>query len=68
MKALRELTQRVYVFFIDRRGVSTVEYALILVAVIAIVGLGAGMLETSFDDLFTKLSDQIESQQQKLST
>ena len=36
-------------------GVSAVEYALIVVAVIAIVGLGIGILGEGFKDLFTRL-------------
>ena len=40
----------------DTRGVSTVEYALIVVAVIAIVGGGATMLSGSFGTLFTSLN------------
>jgi len=46
-------------------GVSTVEYALILVAVVAIVGAAAAILEGDFQTLFTTLGDQItESAQQ----
>ena len=47
-------------FVRDRAGVSTVEYALIVVAVIAIVGMGAGMLSGAFGTLFTNLDTQMD--------
>ena len=40
-------------------GVSTVEYALILVAVVAIVGAGAVMLGGEFDTLFQTLDNEL---------
>lgn len=40
-------------------GVSTVEYALILVAVVGIVAGGAVMLGGDFQQLFTDLGDEI---------
>ena len=40
-------------------GVSAVEYALIVVAVIAIVGLGIGILGEGFQDLFEDLNSQM---------
>ena len=43
----------------DLRGVSTVEYALIVVAIIGIVGVGAGILGGAFDSLFTDLSTRM---------
>lgn len=43
----------------DLRGVSTVEYALIVVAIIGIVGVGAGILGGAFDNLFTDLSTRM---------
>ena len=48
---------RIRDFFAESRAVSTVEYALIVVAVIAIVGIGAGMLSGAFKGLFTDLTD-----------
>ena len=36
-------------FLLDRHGVSTVEYALIVVAIIAIVGVVAGQLSGAFE-------------------
>lgn len=48
-------------FLLDLRGVSTVEYALIVVAVIAIVAVAAGLLgdafETTFEDLSERMTD-----------
>ena len=43
----------------DIRGVSTVEYALIVVAVIAIVGVAAGLLGDAFSTTFEDLSDRM---------
>ena len=45
-------------FLLDRRGVSTVEYALIVVAIIAIVGVVAGQLSGAFGTLMTGLEDR----------
>ena len=42
-------------------GVSAVEYALIVVAVIAIVGLGIGILGDGFKDLFQDLNKEMGS-------
>ena len=46
-------------FLADLRGVSTVEYALIVVAIIGIIGAGAAVLGGAFGDLFEDLSDQM---------
>ena len=55
------LREQVVRFRDDIRGVSTVEYALIVVAVIAIVGVAAGLLgdafETTFEDLSERMTD-----------
>ena len=40
-------------------GVSTVEYALIIVAVVGIVGAAVAVLGDDFDTLFSELSTQI---------
>ena len=48
-------------FLRDRRGVSTVEYALIVVAVIAVVGLVAGTMADAFQDLFNDLSNEMST-------
>ena len=68
MKTLKELARRAFAYFTDRTGVSTVEYALILVAVIAIVGVAGLTLQDQFKDLFTDLGKQIDAAQQKLTT
>ena len=47
-------------FFKESRAVSTVEYALIVVAVIAIVGGAAALLGGAFKDLFEDLEDKME--------
>ena len=46
-------------FLLDRRGVSTVEYALIVVAIIAIVGVVAGQLSGAFETLMTDLTTEL---------
>ncbi len=48
-------------FIDDKYGVSTVEYALIVVAVIGVVGVGATALSGAFDSLFEDLTEQIEA-------
>ena len=48
--------ERLRAFASDTRGVSTVEYALIVVAVAAIVGAGAAVLGGTFKGIFTGLS------------
>ena len=47
-------------FFKESRAVSTVEYALIVVAVIAIVGGAAALLGGAFKDLFTNLETEMD--------
>ncbi len=46
-------------FLADLRGVSSVEYALIVVAIIAIVGIGAATLGDAFEGMFDDLSDRM---------
>ena len=48
-------------FVEDRTGVSTVEYALIVVAVIAIVGGGVGLLSGAFKTLFDDLTADMKA-------
>lgn len=50
---------RVTAFVADLRGVSTVEYALMVVAVIAAVALAAGLLGDAFSELFQDLSGEM---------
>ena len=53
------LREQVVRFRDDIRGVSTVEYALIVVAVIAIVGVAAGLLGDAFTSTFQNLSERM---------
>lgn len=46
-------------FVKDTRAVSTVEYALIVVAVVAIVGAAAAVLGGAFDTLFDDLGAEL---------
>ena len=46
-------------FLLDRHGVSTVEYALIVVAIIAIVGVVAAQLSGAFDLLMDDLEGEM---------
>lgn len=48
-------------FFAESRAVSTVEYALIVVAVIAIVGVGAATLGGAFKGLFQDLESKMQA-------
>ena len=43
----------------ERRGVSTVEYALIVVAIIGIVGGAVATMGTGFNQLFGNLGNEI---------
>ena len=59
MRTLQMFVSRALAFLYDCRGVSTVEYALIVVAIIGIVGVGAGLLTDAFEGLFGDLADQM---------
>ena len=48
-------------FVKESRAVSTVEYALIVVAIIAIVGAGAALLGGAFGDLFEDLDEDMNA-------
>ena len=56
MKSFGRQLGRVLRFIEDKTGVSAVEYSLIIVAVIAIIGAGAAILGGAFKDLFQDLS------------
>ena len=43
----------------DVRGVSTVEYALLVVGIITVVGVGVALLSGAFTDMFEALSDRL---------
>ena len=53
---------RVKAFFSDNHAVSTVEYALITVTVVVVVGTGAAVMSDAFQGLFDDLSDEIDTQ------
>lgn len=61
-RTLRQLMGRIRSFIVDSRGVSTVEYALIVVAVVAVVGGGAAVLSGAFGDLFETIETDIAQQ------
>ena len=58
-KCVSNIAAKVTAFVADLRGVSTVEYALMVVAIIAAVALAAGLLGDAFQELFTDLSDEM---------
>ena len=53
--------RRMVAFLIDPRAVSTVEYALIVVAVVGIVGVGAATLGGTFNNMFETLGSRIQN-------
>ena len=59
MKSFGKFVGRFLRFVDDRYGVSTVEYALIVVAVIGVVGVGATALSGAFETLFEDLTEEI---------
>lgn len=50
---------KVTAFVVDLRAVSTVEYALMVVAIIGAVALGAAFLGDAFEELFEDLSEDM---------
>ncbi len=59
MESLGRHVSRFLRFLQDKAGVSAVEYALIIVAVIAVMGVGATALTDGFTDLFTDLENEL---------
>ena len=51
----------VLAFLRGRRAVSTVEYALITIAVVSIVGGAIALLGGAFDGLFDELTDELNA-------
>ena len=45
----------------DERGASMVEYALMVVAIIAVVAAGAAVLTDAFDDMFSDLATELST-------
>ena len=60
MESIGRQLGRVLRFIEDKTGVSAVEYSLIIVAVIAIIGAGAAILGGAFKDLFQDLSGDMD--------
>ena len=46
-------------FVLDVKGVSTVEYALLVVGIIGVVGVGIAALGGAFDQMFQTLSTKL---------
>ncbi|MCY4028182.1 MAG: Flp family type IVb pilin [Acidobacteria bacterium] len=65
MQKLGHRLGRVLRFVKDKSGVSAVEYALIAVAVIAIVGVGVATMGTAFKGMFVEASVQLSKAQVK---
>lgn len=57
----RQIGRRLAVFLRTQSGVSTVEYALITIAVISIVGGAIALLGTSFTGLFGDISKELNT-------
>ena len=53
------IAAKVTAFVADLRGVSTVEYALMVVGIVAAVGLAAAYLGDAFEALFKDLSKEM---------
>ncbi len=59
---------KVISFVLDLRGVSTVEYALMVVAIIGAVALAATFLGDAFEGLFKDLSEEMTAGVSKVAT
>ena len=59
--ALSALARGVRGFGKDERGASMVEYALMVVAIIAVVGAGVGVLSGAFTNMFTDLAVELST-------
>ena len=59
MKSISNFLGRFFRYLDEKLGVSTVEYALIVVAVVGIVGVAASMMGDAFEDLFTDLQTEL---------
>ena len=62
------LREQVVSFRDDIRGVSTVEYALIVVAVMAVVAVAAGLLGDAFTSTFQDLSERMTNAADEVSS
>lgn len=59
-RGIRRLSMDVRQFFGNRSGVSAIEYALLVVAVLTLAGAGIAMLTTGFDSLFTETQKELK--------
>ena len=73
MKSMGRHVGRILRYFQDKTGVSAVEYALIVVAVVGIVGAGVAMLSGGIDTIFenavsdlSNAGDKIDSEVAKI--
>lgn len=55
-------------FCFETKAVSTVEYALIVVAVVGIIGAAAAMMGGAFNELFDGFENQIQSVQNNINS
>ena len=60
-KCMSYIAAKITAFVADLRGVSTVEYALMVVGIVAAVGLAAAYLGDAFETLFKDLSKEMTS-------
>ena len=67
-KCISCITAKVMAFIADLRGVSTVEYALMVVGIVAAVALAAGFLGDAFEELFKDLSTEMTTGVGKVQT
>ena len=58
-KCVSCIAAKVTAFVADLRGVSTVEYALMVVGIVAAVALAAGLMGDAFEALFKDLSKEM---------
>ena len=67
-KSVACIAAKVTAFVADLRGVSTVEYALMVVGIVAAVALAAGFLGDAFTELFKDLSTEMTTGVGKVQT
>ena len=61
MKSIGKFLGRVFRYLDEKLGVSTVEYALIVVAVVGIVGASAALMGDAFEELFNDLTAELDT-------
>ncbi len=60
MKFIGHQVGRILRFFQDKTGVSAIEYALIVVAVVGVVGAGFAILTDEFEDIFESAQTELK--------